>query len=32
MRHEFMILLDSTLKAKYLAQTRFDDKAPIYSE
>jgi hypothetical protein len=32
MRHEFMILIDSLLKAKYLAQTRFDGKAPVYSE
>ena len=32
MRHEFMISMDSILKAKYLAQTRFDGNAPIYSE
>ncbi len=32
MRYEFMTLLDSALKAKYLAQPRFDDEAPVYCE
>ena len=32
MRDEFLKLLDSALKAKYLAQPKFHNKAPVYHE